>query len=184
MSPYSVCPGLLACLTHVLVLFFILLPFSLESFYWYVLKLTWPCLIYWYGYQRHSLFLLQGFWFLAFLFESFHLSAYIIHWFLPLHYSYFKKDFYLFLERGEGREKEREKHQCVVASHTPPAGGLACNPGMCPDWESNQRPFGSQDGAQFMEPHWSGLFFTFFIRTLNILDSYYYFTHFLLAWCL
>ena len=52
----------------------------------------------------------------------------------------FLKDFiYLFLERG-GREGEREgeKHQCVVASHVPPTGDLACNPGMCPDWESNQ----------------------------------------------
>ena len=30
---------------------------------------------------------------------------------------FFKKDFiYLFLESGEGREKEGEKHQCVVAS--------------------------------------------------------------------
>ena len=33
----------------------------------------------------------------------------------------FLKDFiYLFLVRGEGREGE--KHQCVVASHTPPTG--------------------------------------------------------------
>ena len=57
----------------------------------------------------------------------------------------FKKDFiYLFLERGEGREKEREKYQCVVASHVAPTGDLACNPGMCPDWESNWQPFGLQ----------------------------------------
>ena len=48
--------------------------------------------------------------------------------------------FYLFiyLERGEGREKEGEKHQCVVASHVPPSGGLVCNPGKCPDWKLNQ----------------------------------------------
>ena len=26
----------------------------------------------------------------------------------------------------------------------PPTGDLAHNPGMCPDWESNHRPFGSQ----------------------------------------
>ena len=38
-------------------------------------------------------------------------------------------------------EREGEKHQCVVASHMPTTGDLACNPGMCPDWESNQRPF-------------------------------------------
>ena len=47
--------------------------------------------------------------------------------------------FNLFLERGEGKEKEKERNINVqyihrlVASHTPPAGDLACNPGMCPD---------------------------------------------------
>ena len=29
---------------------------------------------------------------------------------------FFKDFIYLFLERGEGKEKEGEKHQCVVAS--------------------------------------------------------------------
>ena len=59
-------------------------------------------------------------------------------------YMFLKKDFiYSFLERGEGREKEGEKHQCVVAPHMPPPGDPVCNPGMCPDWEWNQRPFGS-----------------------------------------
>ena len=29
---------------------------------------------------------------------------------------------YLFLERGREGEREGEKHQCVVASHTPPTG--------------------------------------------------------------
>ena len=59
--------------------------------------------------------------------------------------SFFKR-FYLFIFREKGRkvEREGEKHQCVVASHMLPAGNLAHNPGMCPDWESNQRPFGSQ----------------------------------------
>ena len=51
-----------------------------------------------------------------------------------------------FLERGEETEKERQKHQCVVASRAPPAGDVACNPGMCPDWGSNWRPFGLQAG--------------------------------------
>ena len=63
---------------------------------------------------------------------------------------------YLFLERKEG-EREGEKYQCVVDSRTPPTGDLACNPGMCPDWESNQRPFGSQARAQSTEPHQPGL---------------------------
>ena len=43
------------------------------------------------------------------------------------------------------------------ASHVPPAGDLAHNPGMCPDSESNQRYFGLQAGAQFTEPHQPGL---------------------------
>ena len=56
-----------------------------------------------------------------------------------------KKDFmYLFLERGEGREKEGERNINVVAFHVAPTGDPACNPGMCPDWESNQQPFVSQ----------------------------------------
>ena len=58
---------------------------------------------------------------------------------------------YFFLESRERRGKEGEKHQCVVASHTPHTGDLACNPGMCPDWESNWRPFGLQAGAQSTE---------------------------------
>ena len=53
-------------------------------------------------------------------------------------------------------EKKREKHQCVVASHAPPTGDLACNPGMCPDWELNRRPFGSQAGIQSTEPYQPG----------------------------
>ena len=52
----------------------------------------------------------------------------------------FFKDFLsLFLERGEGREKERERNidvpekHTLVASPTPSTGELAHNPGMCPD---------------------------------------------------
>ena len=66
--------------------------------------------------------------------------------------------FYLFIFREWEREGERrgEKHQCVVASRTPPTGDLACNPGMCPDWELNQRLFGSQACAQSTELHQPG----------------------------
>ena len=70
---------------------------------------------------------------------------------------FFKKRFYLFLERGREKEREWEKHQCVVASGEPPTGDLARNPGMCPDWESNWRPFGLQASAQSTEPHQPGL---------------------------
>ena len=60
---------------------------------------------------------------------------------------YFKGFIYLFLESWEGRQKERDR-RCVrvhhpVTSHTPPTSDLACNPGMCPDWELNWQPIGS-----------------------------------------
>ena len=70
--------------------------------------------------------------------------------------------FYLFLVRGEGeREREGEKHQYVVASCVPPTGGLACNPGIFPERESNLRPFGSQANAQLTELCQPGLLLTF-----------------------
>ena len=50
----------------------------------------------------------------------------------------------------------------MIASHTPPTGDLAHNPGMCPDWESNQRPFGSQAGAQSTKQHQPGQKLAFF----------------------
>ena len=52
------------------------------------------------------------------------------------------KNFYLFIfkERGRKGEREGKKHQCVVASPLAPTGDLACNPGMCPAWESTVNP--------------------------------------------
>ena len=52
-------------------------------------------------------------------------------------YMYIKYFIYLVLEKGKGK-REGKKHQCVVASSEPPTGDLAHNPGICPDWESNQ----------------------------------------------
>ena len=49
----------------------------------------------------------------------------------------FFKDFIQLLLERKGK-RQGEKHQCVVASTVPPTGDLAHNPGMCPDWESNQ----------------------------------------------
>ena len=45
---------------------------------------------------------------------------------------------------------------CFSYAPTPPTGDLARNPGICPDWESNWRPFGSQAGTQSTEPHQPG----------------------------
>ena len=91
---------------------------------------------------------------------------------LPLSRSTFLsfKDFtYLFLERGEDRGKEREKHWCARETligcllHSP-TGDLAQNPDMCPDWELNQWPFGLWDDMQPTEPHESILYFVFWHR--------------------
>ena len=66
--------------------------------------------------------------------------------------------FYLFIFREREREggKEGGKHLWVVASWAPPAGDLAQNPGMCPDWESNWQLCGSQASTQSTEPHQPG----------------------------
>ena len=75
-------------------------------------------------------------------------------------FSFFFLRFYLFLEREKKGEREGEKHQCVAASCTPLTRDLAHNPDVCPDWESNQRPFGSQAGTQPTEPgHILGIFY-------------------------
>ena len=50
---------------------------------------------------------------------------------------FLKKIIYLFLGRGEGKEKDRERNIDGLPLTCPPTGNLACNPGMCPDWESN-----------------------------------------------
>ena len=46
--------------------------------------------------------------------------------------------FIYFLERGKGREKDRERNSNVWLPHAPHTGDLAHNPGMCPEWESNR----------------------------------------------
>ena len=57
---------------------------------------------------------------------------------------FFLKDFiYFLLDRGEGREKERNINVWLPLAR-PLLGNLARNPGMCSDWESNQLPSGLQ----------------------------------------
>ena len=73
---------------------------------------------------------------------------------INLYHFYFFKDFiYSFLERREGREKEIE-----TSMWDRWIGGLAHSLGMCPDWESNRWPLGSQAGTQSTEPHWPRLY--------------------------
>ena len=62
--------------------------------------------------------------------------------------NFLKKMLFIYFQR-EGKEKERERniHVWLPLTWPPywgtwPATHVGCS--MCPDWESNQRPFGSQ----------------------------------------
>ena len=44
--------------------------------------------------------------------------------------------FILFLDKQERRKRRRETSMCGCLSHAP-YWGPGCNPGLCPDWESN-----------------------------------------------
>ena len=50
----------------------------------------------------------------------------------------FLKILFIFRERKEGVKRGRETSMCGCLSRAPYQLGLACNPGMCPDWESNR----------------------------------------------
>ena len=53
--------------------------------------------------------------------------------------SFLKYFIYLFLDRGEVREKEMDRNIHVwLPLARPSPGNLAHNPGMCPYWELNQ----------------------------------------------
>ena len=69
---------------------------------------------------------------------------------------FLKRFLFISSQRGREGDREEEKHQCVAASCVPPTGGLAWNPGTCPDWELNRQPFGSQASTQPTEPHQPG----------------------------
>ena len=66
---------------------------------------------------------------------------------------------YFFRERKGGKKRGRETSMCGCLSTAHPTGDLAHNPGMCPDWESNLRPFSLQAGTQSTEPHQPGLIY-------------------------
>ena len=65
------------------------------------------------------------------------------------------------------REREVEKYQCVLSSHTSPTGDLAHSWGMCPDWEMNRQPFGLQAGVHSTGPHQLGLWRLVFRNVLG-----------------
>ena len=69
-------------------------------------------------------------------------------------YLFFKDFTYLFLERGVGKEKQRERNISVwLPVVCPLLGTWPATQACALDWELNQRPFGSQAIAQFTEPH-------------------------------
>ena len=70
------------------------------------------------------------------------------------HFLSFFLKFYLLIFRERGREGQRGEKHLSFAFCTPPTRDLAC---MCPDWELNQRPFGSQVGTLSTQPHQPGL---------------------------
>ena len=87
----------------------------------------------------------------------------------------FLKDFiYLFLWRGEGRERGRETSMCGCLSCAPYCRDLARDPGTCPDWELNQWPFGLQASAQSTELHQPGLYYKIFKKSNLIQVKYYW----------
>ena len=70
-------------------------------------------------------------------------------------FNLFFKDFiYLFLEKERKKEERNINMWLPVMQRL--TGNLARNPGLCPDWESNQWPFGSQARAQSTKPHQPG----------------------------
>ena len=81
----------------------------------------------------------------------------------------------MFRQRRRERKREGEKHQGVVASHEPPTGDLACNPGMCPDQELNRQPLGLQASAQSTESHQPGIrkYFLKFLYKIKLLWMYF-----------
>ena len=67
-------------------------------------------------------------------------------------------------------EREEEKHQCVVASRSPPIGDLAHNPGMCPDGVLKWQPFGSQPTLSLLSYTSQGLILDLPSKICLILD--------------
>ena len=73
--------------------------------------------------------------------DSAYLSTGSFYYFFNHHLPFLK--FLFFLERGEGREKERERNIWCVRDTSidcllqDPKWGPTHNPGVCPDWESN-----------------------------------------------
>ena len=51
--------------------------------------------------------------------------------------AFFNFKYFTYFERGEGRERKRERNINRLPLMRTPTGVGTCNPGMCPDWEWN-----------------------------------------------
>ena len=84
------------------------------------------------------------------------------------HYIFFFKVLFTYvLERGAGREKERERNIDRLPSYTPWPEDWNCNPGIYPDHELNQWPLALWNKAQPTEPNWSAWHYIFMVTSLN-----------------
>ena len=75
---------------------------------------------------------------------------------------FFLKILFIFRERGRQREREGNISMWLPLA-CPQMGNLACNPGMCPDWETNQQRFGSQASTNPLSHTRQGSLFYFLI---------------------
>ena len=86
---------------------------------------------------------------------------------------------HLFFREEKGGRKMERNISVWLPLTCPSPGDLTYNPGMCPDWESNWHPFGSQASAQSTEPHQSGQkfcgFFFFFLSFPSLFLSLHLF---------
>ena len=63
---------------------------------------------------------------------------------------------YLLIYREVKGERKRRRETSIGASCSGPTRDGTSNPGICPNWESNQKPFSSQYHSQPTEPRRSG----------------------------
>ena len=79
----------------------------------------------------------------------------------------FLKRFNLFFREGKGGRKRGRETSVYGCLSRVPCWGPGRNPGMCPDWEPNQRCFGSQAGAQPLSPTRQGKYHILLIDWVN-----------------